>query len=130
MQPALIHLEHALPALAELGLEALVPLIGGQGFDAGSLGKALTGLAGGAEKKAARVLVAVARSTAKELLAWETDQSAKDRALQEAALLPFEQAKTEVISFFSSLGLFLPATPDYSGEVEKIPATPEEVLAH
>ena len=111
MQPSLIHLEHALPALAELGLDALVPLIGGQGFSPEALGKALQGLASGAEKRAARVLVAVSKATAKELLAWESDPSARDQALKEAALAPFEEAKLAVMGFFGSLGISPGAIP-------------------
>lgn len=114
MQPSLIHLEHALPALADLGLETLVPLLGGRGLQAETIAAALQGLSGGAEKRAARVLVAVARATAKELLAWENDPKAKEEALREAALSSFDEAKQAVVGFFDSLGLSLPGTPDSS----------------
>lgn len=125
MQPALIHLEHALPALAELGLEHLVPLLGGQGLEPGALAAALQGLAGGADKRAARLLVAVSKATGMELLGWEGDPALKERALADAALTPFDQAKEAVVLFFASLGTFQPATPDSSEPGKAAPAMPE-----
>lgn len=128
MQPSLIHLEHALPALAELGIEALVPLLGGR-FDATTLAGAMQGLASGAEKRAARVLVAVSKTTAVELLAWENDPSARERALKEAALASFEDAKVAVISFFGSLGISRGDTPGSSDPGKSAPAPSDQPSA-
>ncbi len=128
MQPSLIHLEHALPALAELGIEALVPLLGGR-FDATTLAGAMQGLASGAEKRAARVLVAVSKATASELLAWENDPSARERALKEAALASFEDAKVAVISFFGSLGISPGDTPGSSALGKSAPAPSDQPSA-
>lgn len=111
MQPSLIHLEHALPALAELGIEHLVPLLGGRGLNVEVVGAALKGLASGAEARAARLLVAVAKATGPELLAWESDADLKARALKDAALATFEEAQESVGAFFASLGLSPLAIP-------------------
>lgn len=120
-----IHLEHALPALAELGLETLIPLMGGRGFEEAAVGRALQGLAGGAEKHAARHLVAIASATAEELLTWESSTEAKDRALEKAALVDLAKAKEAVTDFFASLGPFLPSTPGSSEPVKAAPAKPK-----
>jgi hypothetical protein len=105
-----IHLEHALPALADLGLDGLVPiLMSGGKLEASALAGALQGLSAGAEKHAARQLVAVARATGEELLAWEETPDAKARALKAAALSDFNEAKQAVADFFSSFG-FSPAS--------------------
>lgn len=105
-----IHLEHALPVLAELGLDALVPLIGGQGFTRENIAGALAGLAQGAEKRALRHLVAIAGATGEELLAWEENPEAQARALTAAALLSVSEGKQAVLDFFTSFGPYLSST--------------------
>ena len=120
-----IHLEHALPALAELGLETLLPLLGGRGFEEAAVGRALQGLAGGAEKHAARRLVAIASASAEELLTWESNAEAKARALEKAALADLAKAKESISGFFASLGPFLPSTPGSSEPGKKTPAKPK-----
>jgi hypothetical protein len=116
-----IHLEHALPALADLGLDGLVPiLMSGGKLEASALAGALQGLAAGAEKHAARQLVAVARATGEELLAWEETPDAKARALKAAALSDFNEAKKAVADFFTSFG-FSPDSIPGSSEQETEP---------
>lgn len=111
MKISTIHLEHALPALAELGIETLVPLLGGQSLTPESLHTALEGLAGGAKRQAIRQIVAIAQASGEELLAWEDGGAdARKRALTAAALANVEEAKQTVLDFFSSLGPFLPST--------------------
>jgi hypothetical protein len=129
MQPSLIHLEHGLPALAELGIEHVIPLLGGGVLDASTLGAALQGLAGGAQKRAARVLVAVSKATGKELLAWEADPTAQVQAEKEAALLPFDEAKQAVMDFFASLGPSPFVIRDSSEIGKETPAPPEPAPA-
>jgi hypothetical protein len=115
MQPALIHLEHALPPLSELGLEHLIPALmqggGKASIDADSISAILQGLANGAQKHAARQLVAVARASAEDLLLWEVDAKTEAEAFRRAALSTPEEAKRAVLGFFSSLGLSLDVIP-------------------
>lgn len=114
MQPlSLIHLEHALPPLAELGLEHLVPVLLGGGrvaLDAETLGDLLRALASGAEKHAARRLLVVARSTKEQLLEQETSAKALDDALQAAAFASLDEAKGAITDFFASFGVSLDAS--------------------
>ena len=111
----LVHFEHALPALAELGLEHLVPLfLGGdraQVLDEATVRKVLGALSSASETRALRRLVVVSRSSAEQLLEMETDQAAKTRALREAALCTSDEAKEAVLGFFSQLGISLDVSP-------------------
>lgn len=111
----LVHFEHALPALAELGLEHLVPLfLGGdraQGLDEATVRKVLVALSSASETRAIRRLVVVSRSSAEQLLEMETDQAAKTKALREAALCTADEAKEAVLGFFSQLGISLDVSP-------------------
>lgn len=111
----LVHFEHALPALAELGLEHLVPLfLGGdraQVLDEATVRKVLGSLSSAAEARAIRRLVVVSRASAEQLLEMETDQAAKTRALREAALCTADEAKEAVLGFFSQLGISLDVSP-------------------
>lgn len=117
-----IHLTHALPALADLGLEALFPLLGGQGFSEAAVARALQGLAAGAERKAIRRLVAIASASGEELLEWEDDPTKQTAALRKAALADLAEAKEAVTAFFASLGPFLPSTPASSEPGKEAPA--------
>ena len=111
----LVHFEHALPALAELGLEHLVPLfLGGdqaQVLDEATVRKVLGALSSASETRAIRRLVVVSRSSAEQLLEMETDQAAKTKALREAALCTADEAKEAVLGFFSQLGISLDVSP-------------------
>lgn len=122
-QLSLDHLEHAMPALRDLGLETLLPLLGGQALSAEAVGGALAGLAAGAEKRAIRRLVAVARATGEEVFAWESNPEALKRALAGAALAPIDESFQAVADFFTSLAPFLPSIRASleSGTVEKAP---------
>lgn len=111
----LVHFEHALPALAELGLEHLVPLfLGGDralALDEATVRKVLGALSSASETRAIRRLVVVSRSSAEQLLEMETDQAARTRALREAALCTADEAKEAVLGFFSRLGISLDVSP-------------------
>lgn len=112
-KPSLIHLEHALPPLAELGLEHLVPALLGGGrvqLDSEVLGELLAALADGARKHAARRLVVVVQSTKEQLLEQETDAKAADAALRQAAFASLDEAREAITGFFSSLGVSLSAS--------------------
>ena len=102
-----IHLDHALPALADLGLEALAPLLSGQGLTGEAIAAALQGLARGAEKQAIRRLVAIARATPEQLLAWESSPEARGEALQAAARADLAESQESLTDFFTSLGRYL-----------------------
>jgi hypothetical protein len=126
-KPSLIHLEHALPPLAELGLEHLAAALLGGGrlrLDADDLGAMLKALAHGAEARAARRLLAVAKASGEEILAWETDEEAERKALQAAALAPYDEAKEAITGFFASLGLSLNASLDSSETPGEAPESP------
>ena len=113
MNLTVAHFEHAMPALAELGLEHLVPayLRGGQVLlDQEALALLMSSLSGGAQKHAARRLVAVLSATAAEVLAWELNAEAQRRAEDAAALLTFTQAQEIITPFFAPLGDSLSAT--------------------
>ena len=128
MKPSLIHLEHALPPLAELGLEHLVPVLlrGGKvTLDTDTIARILKGLAVGADKRAARSLVAISLATGEELLGWELEPKLEAEALKNAALKTFDEAKESILGFFSSLGLSLNVTPDSSAPGEENPETVE-----
>jgi hypothetical protein len=108
MEISLIHLEHAMPPLAELGLEHLVPVLLGGGrveLDADSVAALLHGLADGAKKRASRRLVAISRASAEELFNWESNPEARNIAEKAAALLTWSEAKDSILGFFSSLGI-------------------------
>lgn len=111
----LVHFEHALPALAELGLEHLVPLfLGGDRalvLDEATVRRVLGALSSASETRAIRRLVVVSRSSAEQLLEMETDQAAKTKALREAALCTSDEAKEAVLGFFSQLGISLDVSP-------------------
>ena len=111
----LVHFEHALPALAELGLEHLVPLfLGGDQalvLDEATVRRVLGALSSASETRAIRRLVVVSRSSAEQLLEMETDQAAKTKALREAALCTSDEAKEAVLGFFSQLGISLDVSP-------------------
>ena len=129
MTPSLIHLEHALPPLAELGLEHLVPafLGGGRvGLTQETISNLMQGLAFGAEKRAARRLVAISQATAQQLLEWEISPDLQTKAEAAAALCGFDEAKGAISDFFGSLGLSLNGIQDSSGTEEgEAQATPE-----
>ncbi len=123
-KPSLIHLENALPPLAEMGLEHLVPVVlqGGAGLDPNTLAALLGSLALGAQKHAFRRLVAVARATDAELFDMEMNPAKEAEAQRAAALLPFDEAKEVLVGFFSSLGLSLSITPASSETSGSAPA--------
>lgn len=114
---SLIHFEHLMPPLSELGLEHVIPIVmrGGGAITAEDVARVLKGLASGADAHAARRIVAVAMSTGEDLLAWEVDSAKSADALRTAALLDFSEAKDHVIRFFSSLGLSLDVIPTSLG---------------
>lgn len=126
-KPSLIHLEHALPPLAELGLERLASALTGAGrvvFTSEDLREILQGLAGGAQKHAARRLVMVAKSSATDLLAMELDTKAEADALRDAALLPYDEAGEAIADFFASFGLSLKASLGSSENLGEAPESP------
>lgn len=121
MQPCQVHLDHALPLLPELGLEHLVPLLAGGGqvdLDPAGLQALLQGIAKGAGNRSLRRFVAISRTSAEQLFAWESDKSKEAEALREAAMLPWADSMKAVMDFFSSFGISLSATPGSSGEAE------------
>ena len=136
MTPCQVHLDHALPLLPELGLEHLVPLFTGGGeisLDAGSLTAILAGVAAGAKSKSLRKFVAVSRTSAEGVFAWESDPAAEASALKEAALLPVKESAQAVLDFFSSFGISLNVTPGSSPSTATVaenqketPGTPTE----
>lgn len=124
-----IHLDHALPALADLGIETLVPLLGGQGFTEAAAARALQGLAAGADRRAVRRLVAVASASGEELLEWEDDPAKQAAALKKAALTDLAEAKETVTAFFASLGPFLAFTQGSLEPGKEAPAMPSSPAA-
>lgn len=116
MKLAVIHFEHALPPLAEAGLEHVIApifravLAGGlEGaitvMDEDTLAKATKALAGGASSRAMRRLLAVLKASADDLLQWEEVAEAEAKAVKAAALLDASEAQEVLADFFSSLGL-------------------------
>ena len=129
MKTTLIHLEHAMPPLAELGLEHLVPLFLGGGqvsLDQSAILNILKGLSEGAKKRAARRLVAVSRATGEDLLSWEVDNSKESAALNSAALLGFDEAKEAISGFFESLGVSLNAIQASSDAMVETPKATDQ----
>lgn len=119
---SLIHLEHALPALAELGAEHLLgPMLSGnqEALQAAlapeAIGNLLRGLASGAERRAARRLLLVARATADELLAMEANPALEQEALRQAAKCSLAEVQAVVIGFISGSAPSPLATPASSG---------------
>lgn len=139
MNLKLIHFEHALPPMAELGLEHIIApvlraLAGANitgalvSLEEESLAKVFKALASGAQSKAARRLVAVLRASDHELLDWEDDAAKEAEAVKAAALLEVTEIRETVSGFFASLGLSLKASPASSESVEAEIAPPEQVV--
>ena len=127
---SLVHLEHALPALAELGLEHLIPVLmagGAVSLDSDAVRSILQGLSLGAQKRSARRLMAISQATGEDLLSWEVDASREAEALRLAALSSFDDAKVAILGFFGSLGLSLNVIPGSSEAVETQVETPQRV---
>jgi len=128
----LIHFEHALPALAELGLEHLVPLFVGGGqvaLDSDVVKKVLDSLSGASKTRAIRRLVMVSRASAQDLLAMEVDTKKESEALNAAALCSPEEAKAAVLGFFSQLGISLDVSPASSETGATETETPQDKKA-
>ena len=124
MALSLIHLEHAMPPLAELGLEHLVPifLAGGKvGLDSETISRLMTALSDGAQKHSVRRLVAIAQATGEDLLGWEVESAKEADAQRAAALMSLEEVKAVVSGFFASCGLSLDLTPASLAPVEGSP---------
>ena len=119
MKATVIHFETAMPALADLGLEHLVPaLMGGGQVDLSedTLKAVLDGLAKGANAKAVRRLVMVSKASAEELLEAEVSTAKEAELLVNAAKADVTEAKQAVMDFFASFGLSLPPSPGSLGQ--------------
>lgn len=137
MNLKLIHFEHALPPMAEMGLEHIIApvlraLAGGNitgaliTLEEEALAKVFKALASGADSRAARRLLAVVKASADELLAWEDDAAKGAEAVKKAALLDAKEVQEALSGFFGSLGLSLKPSQDSSvpPKEESAPADP------